>query len=92
MANNLYQFKLHCGRAGRLEGLFIASPEEVEAAYGKEVCFGEVLGKHSEVVCELDESMVTLKSEDQEFVAKLYTILGTSVSGFNPFDYIESED
>ena len=45
----LWKFHWDCGRAGDVEGLFIATEEEVENLIGSEVYFGEILGKHSEV-------------------------------------------
>lgn len=88
----LYSFYWDCGRQGNLEGLFIADSDVVEESIGKEVYFGEVLGKHSEVYGEIEECDLTVISEDQEKVEWLESILGTSVSGFNPLTYIMEED
>lgn len=88
----LAQFNLNCGRMGDLDGLFIADSDAIRDAYGTEVYFGEVLGKHSEITCELDPSQITIKSEDQDFIAKLESVIGSqTISGFNPFDYIETD-
>lgn len=90
---NLYQFYVDCGRMGSLDGLFIATQEEVDKAIGKHVYFGEVLGKHSEVEGELYAHEITLVSSDQEKVCWLLDLLGSCVSGFNPLEYIsDSED
>lgn len=88
----LYEFYVDCGRMGDLEGLFIADPEDVKRIMGEKIYFGEVLGKHSEIVAVMQEKMFVVKSEDQDFITKLEDLLGTSISGFNPFDKFEDED
>src|ERR1035437_802998 len=88
----LYSYGLDCGRMGYIEGLFIADEADVEAAYGKRAEFGEALGKNSDVSDDLDESSFTIKSEDPEFVAKLEELLGSSISGYNPLDYLNEDE
>jgi hypothetical protein len=88
----LFSFYADCGRMGSLDGLFIATQEEVDKAIGKYMYFGEVLGKHSDVQGELEAHEVTLVSEDTEKVEWLEGLLGSSVSGFNPLDYIQDSD
>lgn len=82
-------FKLHfdCGRSGELTGLFIAEKEQVEWLKQSklEVYFGEVLGKHSEVFGPLDESDITLVSEDESVVKVIED--NDLENGFNPFHY-----
>lgn len=90
--NNLYSFYVDCGRMGSLDGLFIATQEEVDKAIGKEMYFGEVLGKHSDVGGTLEAHEIKLVSDDQEKVDWLLDLLGESVSGFNPLDYIQDSD
>ena len=89
---NLYSFYVDCGRMGSLDGLFIATQEEVDKAIGKYMYFGEVLGKHSEVEGTLEASEVTLVSSEQDKVQWLYELLGSDVSGFNPLSYIQGND
>jgi hypothetical protein len=80
------------GRMGTLSGIFVCEKEELEKLYGKEVYFGEVLGKHSEVVLELDAECFEIRTEDQDFIAKFVEILGDgTISGYNPFDYIDED-
>lgn len=38
---NLYSFYWDCGRQGSLDGLFTATPEEVESIIGTDVYFGK---------------------------------------------------
>lgn len=86
--NNLYSFNWYCGRMGELTGLFIATQAEVDAAIGKELYFGEVLGKHSEIYGTLDAPEISLVSAERDKVDWLEEILGTTVSGFNPLHYV----
>ena len=95
----LYQFNWDCGRSGELDGLFVATPEVLEPLFGKEIYFGEVLGKHSEIFDTLERDEITTKSDDSEFVTKMVEVLGldtssgwATVSGFNPLDYYEPEE
>ena len=90
--NNLYSFYVDCGRMGSLDGLFIATQEEVDKAIGKEMYFGEVLGKHSDVQGTIEAHEITLVSTDQDKVEWLLGLLGTCVSGFNPLEYISQDD
>ena len=91
MSIGLYSFEWDCGRQGYVEGLFITTEEDLKEAYGKSVYFGEILGKHSEVYGTLDEEDVSLVSDDLDKVAWLEGILGKSLSGYNPLDYIQEE-
>lgn len=43
----LLRFKWDFARMGTIEGLFIASHEQMEAAWNAQIDLGEVLGKHS---------------------------------------------
>ena len=89
----LYKFYWDCGRMGELEGLFVAESDEIKELMGKEIVFGEVLGKHSEIYGHLEENDVTILSEDQDFIEKLVAIVGgTTISGYNPIDYYEEEE
>ena len=85
----LWKFNWDCGRQGEVEGLFVATEEEVNGIIGKEVYFGEILGKHSEVYGTIEESEITKIHLDFETVKKVTALLGETWSGYNPFDYIE---
>lgn len=86
---NLYEFYTDCGRMGHLEGVFIATAEEVNRAIGKYMDFGEALGKHSQVDGVLEQHEIVLKSDDQAVINLLIRIFGRTVSGYNPLDYID---
>lgn len=90
--NNLYSFYVDCGRQGSLDGLFIATQEQVDKAIGSEMYFGEVLGKHSDIQGTLEAHEIKLVSSDQDKVEWLLELLGENVSGFNPLDYIQESD
>jgi hypothetical protein len=88
----LYKFNWNCGRQGDLDGVFIRDDADVAAALGKFVDFGSALGKHSEITGTLEEADFEVASEDQAFIAEAERILGTSLSGYNPFDYLDNCD
>jgi hypothetical protein len=91
--NIIARFYWDCGRMGSVDGLFITTKEALEAAYGKEVYFGEILGKHSEIYGTLDEEDITILTEDQDFITKFIEIMGGGdISGYNPLSYLNEED
>jgi hypothetical protein len=82
---------------GDLEGLFIADPKIVSEALGKEMSFGEALGKHSEIYDTFDEDQIEILSEDQDKIQWLISVVGatnscSSISGYNPLDYLAEEE
>ena len=89
----LAKFYWNFGRSGNIDGLFIANKSEIEAAYGRHVYLGEVLSKYSEVYGNIVEGDITIVSEDPVVVEVLLTLFedGT-ISGFNPLEYIESDE
>jgi hypothetical protein len=88
----LYKFEWDCGRSGELEGLFIATEPEVSEAIGKQVYFGEVLGKHSEVYGNLEEGDVTKIKVSSSTLAELEEKFGYTISGYNPLGYLSEEE
>ncbi|WP_321913530.1 hypothetical protein [Paraburkholderia sp. J11-2] len=81
------------GRSGTLSGIFVCEKADLEKLYGKEVYFGEVLGKHSEVSLEMDAECFEIRTEDQDFIAKFIEIMGDgTISGYNPFDYYDADE
>ena len=86
---------------GELQGLFVADKESVAKIMNKKVYFGEVLGKHSEIFGIVEESDISILSEDQEFIEKLIEIMpktgrtftkSLTVSGYNPFSYLDDDE
>ena len=85
----LFKFHWYCGRNGDLNGLFVATREEVATLIGKDVYFGEVLGKHSEVVGMLQEKDFEDLDIPEDTVLILEEKCGSTISGFNPRDYLD---
>ena len=86
----IYEFYWDCGRQGDLSGIFVTNKASVAKLIGKEVYFGEVLGKHSEVYGTIKEKDIELKSDDQVFIAQFEAIMGENFeSGTNPLGYYD---
>lgn len=88
MEKYLYSFNFDCGRMGSLKGLFVSTEDEVKSLIGKYAHFGEVLGKHSEVHGDIEESHITKLDLDSETVEKVKKVLGWTWSGYDPRDYV----
>lgn len=89
----LAKFYWNCGRSGKIDGLFIAEKSKIEAAHGKHVYLGEVLGKHSDIYGDLDEEDITIISEDPVIIETLSNLFeDDTISGFNPLEYIQEEE
>lgn len=88
--NKLYKFTLDCGGMGMLDGIFVEDDERVKKILGKEVFFGEALGKHSEIFDTMREDMFEVLTDDQDFISK-FNFLGCW-SGHNPFDHIDESE
>lgn len=78
-------------RGGDIEGLFLATPEEVDAIVGQTVYFGEVLGKHSSVDGELREEDFERLNASEAFITEFEQLFPDGF-GYNPLNYIEDND
>lgn len=89
MSKKLYKFEWD-EIYGLVAGLFIEDESVVNEAIGKEISFGEVLGKHSEVYGALKESDLEVLVSDEEEVEILgkYNFIPF---GYNPLEYIYEE-
>jgi hypothetical protein len=85
----LYRFECSF-RGGTLSGIFVEKPSVVDNAIGERIYLGEVLGKHSEVVLELEESHFELLTDDQDFISQFEDL--NCATGYNPIDYIEENE
>jgi hypothetical protein len=85
--NGIYKMNCSVGRMGDLEGVFIAKKEHVKFLIDKElpIYFGEVLGKHSDIVCTVKDRELTLITDDPT-VIEMFT-QHQLYSGYDPFDY-----
>jgi hypothetical protein len=80
------------GRRGRIESLLVATQAEIDAAIGRNVYFGEILGKHSEEDLDLTREMFTKIEADQDAVAKLEAVLGATWSGYDPIVKLREQE
>ena len=82
----LYKYEEDFGRMGELEGLFVADEVDVEKVMGEETYWGEILGKHSEVIGNISKETVTMVSEDTEKILWLVLLMKgrATISGHNP--------
>ncbi len=85
----LYRFSWDYGRSGNVEGVFIATEDEIDSAMYKEVWFGDILGKHSDVYGILEEHDLEILDVSDITIQELKKVLGRSISGYNPLEYIE---
>lgn len=92
LANKLWKFHWDCGRQGDLYGVFIATEEEVQSLVGKEIYFGEVLGKHSNVYGRIKQGEITLITDNAEAIKALQEACGKTISGHNPLQYLVGRD
>ncbi|MFN6431044.1 MAG: hypothetical protein ACLTOT_09880 [Eubacterium callanderi] len=89
MSKKLYKFEWDRWY-GKVEGLFVEDEAVVNNAIGKELSFGEVLGKWSEVYGPLEESDLQVLVSDEAEVECLekYNFIPF---GYNPLEYIYEE-
>ena len=85
----IYTYYKDFGRQGELEGLFVADHEKLLNLDGKNIYFGEVLGKHSEVIVKFSyDEDIDVRTQDQDFIKKFQDIMGDNFStGYNPLNY-----
>ena len=91
MSKILVKFHWDCGRMGDVNGLFVTTEEELKNVYGKQVYFGEILGKHSEIYGALEEKDFTIVSKEEDKIEWLEKLMDSkTISEYNPFDYLEN--
>lgn len=86
----LYKFQEDFGRNGELLGFFVADNREVSDFIGREIYFGEVLGKHSDVYVTLTKENLIPLTSDQEFIDKVIAY-GLAPVGHNPLVLLEDD-
>lgn len=84
----IYRFEQSFDRSGTLYGIFVEETSIVDRLYGKEVHFGEILGKHSQVSATITKENLKLITTRYDFISGFMELkLDT---GINPLDFIES--
>lgn len=91
MSKELYKFEFRRGEA-TISGMFVSTEEEVADLYGKEIYFGNILGPESEVAARMDNDMFLKLEVSESTIDELEQNCGTSVVGYNPFDYVSMEE
>lgn len=92
MMKQLFKFDFYKGRGGKIDGLFVATTEEVNSIIGKEIWLGDALGKHSEVYGTIESNEIERVEISDEAVEALYQKYGSTISGYNPVEYVEEYD
>lgn len=88
----LYKFYWDCGRQGEVTGLFAADQKDIDAAMDKQIYFGEILGKHSEVYGTLEEVDLEKLDVPEHVVKILIDAVGdNNIAGYNPLDYLPED-
>lgn len=86
----LWKFSEDYGRYGKVEGLFIATEEDIDKfLVGKDIDFGEILGKHSDVSIRFEKKNFKCLDVSDSTIMDLFTALDSrSIAGYNPFESI----
>ena len=79
MKNYLWKFEWDCCGRGNVEGLFVATEQEVNG----------LLGKDSEVNMIFEDGEITKVDLDTETVDRVTSVLGGSWDSYNPTYHIE---
>ena len=88
MAEKIYKFSAEYNR-DPVESVFPAEEAEIEWIIGKDIYFGEIQGKHSEVIMTMKRSHFTVLTDDPIKVDIIKEIVGAT--GHCPFDYLDEE-
>ena len=88
----LYRFKWKSHQPNPLEGLLIATPQQVEQQIGKFVYFGEILDSTQRFYGWLEAEDFEVLPVPLQAVIELRESLGNRISGVYPFDYIVEEE
>lgn len=79
---------------GKIEGIFIADSDQVKSIIGKEIYFGEVLGKYSECSSTLEKKDFKIISSDPKVIKFFEEKIEKKLEcfGYNPLDYISEDE
>ena len=88
----LYHFLWDCGKMGVISGMFIATSKEVKNLIGKELHFGDVLGKHSDISGVVEKKDIVQINIPKFCLLELELEFEKTICGYNPFDALASRD
>ena len=88
----IYYFREDVYRHGLIEGFFISTPSKIEKVDGKEIYFGDVLGKHSGVEIEVNFKVISDDAKLVENVKNIFKTAMVSHFGYNPLDYCNEDE
>jgi len=80
----LYQWNVDFGRMGSLDSVFIVDDAFVNKVLDMGLCvsFGEILGKHSDIYCDMKPEQFEVLSENQDVITELEKIFAKSTHGY----------
>ena len=89
----LWKYTLDCTPWGNVEGVFIATREQVNSLIGKTVHFGNVLGIHSDVYGKVSMDQMMMLTDEVDTVNAFRKVFDSNSDhsvtfGYNPFDYV----
>lgn len=86
----LYKLDYDYGRLGIISGLFVAYEHEIARLFATTIYFGEILGKHSDIILDLKPEDITVVSTNQLVIEELLKVADDSgtICGYNPFDFL----
>jgi hypothetical protein len=82
--NLLALFNWDLGRHGQVSSVFICDRDELESAYGAFLDFGDFTHTGVQISGVLEETDITILSDDPDTVARMLTAFGETVVGRNP--------
>lgn len=85
----LWKYLCDLPNQGCIQGLFVATQEDIDNALGETIYFSGIWGKHSEVFLTFFEAHIDRMDVSQQAIAEITKVLGDTWSGHNPLDYIE---
>lgn len=85
----LYQYDVDIYYAS-LKGMFVADEQEVTNAIGRRIYWGEIAGKHSEIVIDVEVGDFSVINVPEDFVLEFETKIGSF--GYNPIERLRDEE
>ena len=86
-----FDLDLYYAYGGMYEVLTDDEYQKVLDSIGKELYFGEISGKHSEVICELEPILIEIITEDQEKIDTFIELTGGHIGAFSLINVITEQ-